>query len=76
LLADEPTGNLDSASGHQVLDILSEFNQQGQTILIVTHDAVAAARARRVLFLRDGRLVGHMPGGDARRIAQRLTGAG
>ncbi len=73
LLADEPTGNLDSASGRQVLDILSEFNQQGQTILIVTHDAVAAARARRVLFLRDGLIVGQLPGGDARRIAQRLT---
>jgi len=73
LLADEPTGNLDSASGQDVLDILSEFNQQGQTILMVTHDALAASRAGRVLFLHDGRLVGHMPGGDAKRIAQRLT---
>jgi len=73
LLADEPTGNLDSASGRQVLDILSEFNQQGQTILIVTHDALAAARARQVLFLRDGLIVDRMPGGDAKRIAQRLT---
>jgi len=73
LLADEPTGNLDSASGRQVLDILSEFNQQGQTTLIVTHDALAAARARQVLFLRDGLIVDRMPGGDAKRIAQRLT---
>lgn len=73
LLADEPTGNLDSASGRQVLDILSEFNHQGQTTLIVTHDALAAARARQVLFLRDGLIVGRMPGGDAKRIAQRLT---
>ncbi|MBN1584561.1 MAG: ABC transporter ATP-binding protein, partial [Anaerolineae bacterium] len=56
LLADEPTGNLDSASGQDVLDILGEFNQQGQTILMVTHDALAAARARRVLFIRDGLL--------------------
>ena len=72
LLADEPTGNLDSASGRQVLDILSEFNRQGQTILIVTHDALAAARARQVLFLRDGLVVGRMPGGDAKRIAQHL----
>jgi putative ABC transport system ATP-binding protein len=73
LLADEPTGNLDSASGQDVLDILSDFNRQGQTILMVTHDAQAAARAKSILFLHDGRLVGHMPGGDATRIAQRLA---
>jgi len=73
LLVDEPTGNLDSASGQDVLDILSEFSQQGQTILMVTHDALAAARARYVLFLHDGLIVGHMPGGDAKHIAQRLT---
>ena len=73
LLADEPTGNLDSASGQGVLDILSEFNQQGQTILIVTHDALAAAKAKQVLFLHDGRIVDRMPGGDAKHIAQRLT---
>ena len=73
LLADEPTGNLDSASGQDVLDILTEFNQQGQTTLIVTHDALAAARAKQVLFLRDGLIVDRMPGGDAQRIAQRLT---
>jgi putative ABC transport system ATP-binding protein len=73
LLADEPTGNLDSASGQDVLNILCDFNQQGQTILIVTHDSLAAARAKCVLFLRDGRLIDHTPGGDARRIAQRLA---
>jgi putative ABC transport system ATP-binding protein len=73
LLADEPTGNLDSASGEDVLNILSECNLQGQTILIVTHDALAAARARQVLFLHDGRIVDRMLGGDAKRIAHRLT---
>lgn len=73
LLADEPTGNLDSTSGQEVLNILSEFNQQGQTILMVTHDALAAARARYVLFLRDGRLIDKMPGGEANHIAHRLT---
>ncbi len=75
LLADEPTGNLDSASGQEVLAILGQFNRQGQTTLIVTHDAVAAAEARRVLFLHDGRIVGNVPGGDARRIAQQLAGS-
>lgn len=73
LLADEPTGNLDSASGGEVLKILSEFNQQGQTILMVTHAAAAAARAKTVLFIRDGLLVDKMEGGDEKTIAQRLV---
>ena len=73
LLADEPTGNLDSASGQGVLNILSECYQRGQTILMVTHDPLAAARAQHVLFLHDGRFGGSMPGGDARCIAHRLT---
>jgi putative ABC transport system ATP-binding protein len=73
LLADEPTGNLDSASGQEVLQILSEFNEQGQTILMVTHDPVAAARAKCVLFIHDGCLVDNMPGGSAKKIAQRLA---
>ena len=73
LLTDEPTGNLDSASGQEVLNILNECHQRSQTILMVTHDPLAAARAQRVLFLHDGRLVGSMPGGDAKSIAQRLT---
>jgi len=70
LLADEPTGNLDSASGEDVLHIMEEFNQQGQTILMVTHDARAAARAKHVLFIHDGRLAGHVAGGDAERVLQ------
>jgi putative ABC transport system ATP-binding protein len=73
LLTDEPTGNLDSASGQEVLNILNECHQRSQTILMVTHDPLAAARAQRVLFLHDGRLAGSMPGGDAKSIAQRLT---
>jgi putative ABC transport system ATP-binding protein len=73
LLADEPTGNLDSNSGQGVLDILRDFSQQGQTILIVTHDAFAAAQARNVIFIRDGHLIDHIAGGDVKRIAQRLT---
>jgi putative ABC transport system ATP-binding protein len=73
LLADEPTGNLDSRSGRDVLKILTEFHAQGQTILMVTHDAVAAARAQRILFLRDGEIIAMLPGGDAREIAERAA---
>ncbi len=73
LLADEPTGNLDSTSGADVLDILQEFNTQGQTILMVTHDPQAAAHARTVLFIHDGMLSDRMAGGDARAIAERLA---
>jgi putative ABC transport system ATP-binding protein len=73
LLADEPTGNLDSASGADVLSILREFNQQGQTVLMVTHDAQAAAYAQTILFIQDGLLVDDMPGRDAQRIIQRLV---
>ena len=70
LLADEPTGNLDSRSGQAVLEILDEFHSQGQTILMVTHDPSAAARADRVLFIHDGVLADCLPGGDARLIAE------
>jgi putative ABC transport system ATP-binding protein len=73
LLADEPTGNLDSTSGAEVMSILNEFNGQGQTILMVTHSADAAAKASYVLFIRDGQLVDRMPGGDDKAIAQRLV---
>jgi putative ABC transport system ATP-binding protein len=58
LLADEPTGNLDSASSDQVLGVLRTLvDEQGQTILIVTHDARQAAMANRLLRLRDGQVV-------------------
>ena len=58
LLADEPTGALDSRGGEQVLDMLRTLNREGQTILLVTHDAKLAARyADRVITLRDGAVV-------------------
>jgi len=58
LLADEPTGNLDSAAADTVLDLLTELNRDaGQTILMVTHNRDVAARAHRIIHLRDGRVV-------------------
>jgi putative ABC transport system ATP-binding protein len=73
LLADEPTGNLDSGSGAEVLNILVECHQRGQTILMVTHDPLAAARAQQVVFLHDGLFAGGTPGGDVKAIAQQLA---
>lgn len=58
LLADEPTGNLDSRSAGQLLDLLAELHAQGQTLLLVTHDPAVRARAHRSLELSDGRLIG------------------
>jgi putative ABC transport system ATP-binding protein len=57
LLADEPTGNLDSVAGRQVMDLLEEMNAGGLTLLVVTHDPAVAARASRVLIMKDGRIV-------------------
>ncbi|MDH4192898.1 MAG: ABC transporter ATP-binding protein [Nitrospirota bacterium] len=58
LLADEPTGNLDSTTGARVIDLLWELHQQhGSTLVLVTHDASLAARAQRILTLRDGAIV-------------------
>jgi putative ABC transport system ATP-binding protein len=57
LLADEPTGNLDTASGAEVVRIMEELNVRGLTLIVVTHDAQIGERARRMLRLRDGRVV-------------------
>jgi len=57
LLADEPTGNLDTHSGYQILDMLDELNRKGITLAVVTHDPEVARRADRVLEMRDGEIV-------------------
>ncbi|PYA72301.1 macrolide ABC transporter permease/ATP-binding protein MacB, partial [Serratia marcescens] len=57
ILADEPTGALDTQSGQEVLAILSELNQRGHTVVIVTHDMNVAQHAQRVIELRDGEII-------------------
>ncbi len=57
LLADEPTGNLDTRSGREILVLLAELHRQGATILMVTHDPEASAHAARIIHLRDGEIV-------------------
>ncbi len=56
LLADEPTGNLDSATSEEIMRVFGELHRQGQTVILVTHEADIAARANRVVVLRDGQL--------------------
>ena len=57
VLADEPTGNLDSRSGVEVMKILQDLNAQGITVVLVTHDARVARHAQRVVHIRDGEIV-------------------
>jgi putative ABC transport system ATP-binding protein len=76
LLVDEPTGNLDSRSGDEVMALLRRTHQEGQTIVLVTHDPKVASFAGRVIFMRDGRLVDQASltaPGDAATVLSRLV---
>lgn len=57
ILADEPTGNLDSANGEEVMNILTQLNENGTTIVMVTHSAVDAEKAHRIVHLLDGQII-------------------
>ncbi len=73
IFADEPTGNLDSRSGAEILDFMRRaVRELGQTIVMVTHDPVAASYAERVIFLGDGRVVDEMSGPTAERVLDRM----
>lgn len=58
ILADEPTGNLDSKTSNEIMDLLTELHQQGQTIVMVTHENDIAAYAQRVITMKDGQVIG------------------
>jgi putative ABC transport system ATP-binding protein len=77
IFADEPTGNLDSKSGAEILSFMRKAVEDfGQTIVMVTHDPVAAGYADRALFLNDGRIVDEMEGPTAERVLDRLKAFG
>lgn len=76
LLADEPTGNLDSAMASSVLDLLEEINQRGTTIIMVTHDPALAQRAQRNVFVRDGRVTEIAKGTSMTELLQKTAQVG
>ncbi len=77
VLADEPTGNLDSAASDAIMGFLADAVERlGQTVAMVTHDPWAAAFASRVVFLRDGRLVGELLDPDADSVLERMKQLG
>ena len=77
VFADEPTGALDTTTARGILTLLDEAVYAfGQTVVMVTHDPVAAAQADLVLFLADGRIVGEMPNPTAAAVAERMTRLG
>jgi putative ABC transport system ATP-binding protein len=61
VMADEPTGNLDSATGASILELLRELHEEGTTIVVITHDPEVAAATERRVVIRDGRIVGDTP---------------
>lgn len=78
LFADEPTGSLNSASGRDVLDIFTGVHENGQSIVVVTHDIKTALRGTRVIYLRDGKVVGEhrmvkYGGDDLKERREKLT---
>ncbi|MNN75658.1 Macrolide export ATP-binding/permease protein MacB [compost metagenome] len=60
IFGDEPTGALNSKSAEEIMDILSDINSEGTSVMLVTHDAKIAARTERIMFMRDGKIVSEL----------------
>ncbi|MFQ5592109.1 MAG: ABC transporter ATP-binding protein [Phycisphaerae bacterium] len=71
ILADEPTGNLDSQTGGEIMDVFDSLHAEGQTIIVVTHEEDIAARCKRVVRLRDGLVISDVRNGGAQRRLER-----
>jgi putative ABC transport system ATP-binding protein len=76
LLADEPTGNLDTLSGRQILDLLDRLNEAGITLVVVTHDPLVARRADRAIVLVDGKIALRLKGSEVTGIGELLATRG
>jgi len=75
ILADEPTGNLDSRTSEEVMSIFQELNDQGETVLLITHDSDIARHAKRIVVLRDGKIVSDEPVQQVRTVAAKPAAA-
>jgi putative ABC transport system ATP-binding protein len=75
LLADEPTGNLDTRTSEDIMAIVQALNDEGRTVILITHEADIAAHARRVVHMRDGRITSDEPVRDRRRARAEATAA-
>jgi len=73
IIADEPTGNLDSRSGEEIMGLLDTFHKQGKTIVIVTHDPIVAAHTERTIHLRDGRIDTIVHNGNSHPVIRKET---
>jgi len=61
LLADEPTGNLDTRTGNEILELFDQLHQAGHTLIVVTHEEAVARRSRRIIRIRDGLIASDEP---------------
>lgn len=73
IFADEPTGNLDSKSGHVVMNILERLNKEGRTVILVTHDKQVALHANRIVTISDGEIISDSPVHPSERIHSKIV---